>query len=78
MIADACTSALVILHSQLILPRREVRIPAFAIAENYETLWNCVNRICDKYIPTLRLEEFTHQGNVNVHLSRNSQTQTVR
>ena len=79
MIAQACTHlAPVILHSQLVLPIREMRIPAFVIAEDSETLWNRVNRICDKYMPTLRFEEFIPQGNVNVHLSRDSQTQTVR
>lgn len=39
-----------ILHSQLVLPTQP--IPVF-VTEEYETLWSRVNRICDRYLPTL-------------------------
>ncbi len=37
-----------ILHSQLILPMR--RVVASARAEDYESLWARVQRICDQYM----------------------------
>jgi hypothetical protein len=39
-----------ILHSQLILPK--VATLFFVHNEQYESLWNCVNRICDQYLCT--------------------------
>jgi hypothetical protein len=38
------------LHSQLTLPARAIRKPLLASVESYESLWNRVNRICDRYI----------------------------
>jgi hypothetical protein len=43
-------SATPVLHSQLVLPMQS--IPAF-VTEEYESLWSRVNRICDRYLPTL-------------------------
>jgi hypothetical protein len=45
------TSAPVIVHSQLVLPRPSVRLSA--LVEDCENLWVCVNRICDQYMPKL-------------------------
>lgn len=39
-----------ILHSQLILPK--LAMLCFVHNEQYESLWNCVNRICDQYLGT--------------------------
>jgi hypothetical protein len=53
MAVKACKhSAPVILHSQLVLPIRELQIPALVINEDYESLWNRVNRICGHYMAT--------------------------
>jgi hypothetical protein len=40
-----------ILHSQLVPPKRK-RVPP-APAENCDSLWTRVNRICDRYMPEL-------------------------
>ncbi len=40
------------LDLQLNLQFREVAAPAPVSDEEYETLWNRVNRICDQYVPT--------------------------
>jgi hypothetical protein len=40
-----------IIHSQLVIPRRDVVLPA--LYENSESLWTRVNRICDRYMPQL-------------------------
>jgi|KBSMisStaDraftv2_1062788.scaffolds.fasta_scaffold00712_10 hypothetical protein len=42
-------SASPIIHSQLVLPTREV--PPVALIEDWESLWARVNRICDQYMP---------------------------
>ena len=39
---------------QLNLQFPEVAAPAPVSDDEYETLWNCVNRICDQYIPIQR------------------------
>lgn len=36
---------------QLNLQFPEVTASVPASDEEYETLWNCVNRICDQYVP---------------------------
>ena len=41
----------IILHSQLVLPKRDVVPPA--LPEAWEGLWARVNRICDQYMPQL-------------------------
>ena len=38
-----------VIHSQLVLPARDVALPA--LADDDEGLWACVNRICDQYMP---------------------------
>jgi hypothetical protein len=40
-----------VIHSQLVLPTREVALPA--PADDCEGLWACVNRICDQYMPQI-------------------------
>ena len=40
------------LDLQLNLQFTEVASPALVSVEEYETLWNRVNRICDQYVPT--------------------------
>ena len=44
-------SASPIIHSQLVLPTREV--PPVALIEDWESLWARVNRICDQYMPQI-------------------------
>jgi hypothetical protein len=39
---------------QLNLQFPEVASPVLVSDEEYETLWNRVNRICDQYLPTQR------------------------
>jgi hypothetical protein len=41
----------VVIHSQLVLPTRDVVLPE--LADDCEGLWACVNRICDQYMPQL-------------------------
>lgn len=41
----------ILLHSQIVLPRRKVRAKDYSCCDNYESLWIRVNRICDRYIP---------------------------
>jgi hypothetical protein len=40
-----------VIHSQLVLPKRDPTSPA--LADDCEGLWACVNRICDQYMPKL-------------------------
>jgi hypothetical protein len=40
-----------VIHSQLVLPTRNVALPA--LADEDEGLWACVNRICDQYMPQI-------------------------
>jgi len=42
-------SAVPIIHSQLILPERDVSLPL--LPEGSNDLWARVNRICDHYMP---------------------------
>ena len=39
---------------QLNLRFPEIAAPPLVSEEEYETLWNCANRICDQYIPIQR------------------------
>ena len=38
-------------HSQRVLPQHYLRL--LALAEDYDGLWDRVNRICDQYMPKL-------------------------
>lgn len=44
--------ATLVIHSQIVLPRREVWPPP--LVEDCEGLWDKVHRICDQYMPRLR------------------------
>ena len=43
--------AVPIIHSQLVLPQRDLRLPAGV--EDCDGLWDRVTRICDQYMPEL-------------------------
>ena len=43
--------AATVVHSQLVLPQRKPRL--LALVEDYDGLWDRVNRICDQYMPEL-------------------------
>ena len=40
-----------VIHSQLVLSKQIVRL--LALVEDYDGLWDRVNRICDQYMPEL-------------------------
>ena len=42
----------VVLHSQIILPKKLRLAPPALSLEDYESLWIRVNRICDRYVPS--------------------------
>jgi len=80
MIAEPCSDSSLVLHSQLVLPISKASIPIL-VPENYETLWNRVDRICDRHMPSHRsirvLEQSGgYQRNVNLHRSRDCQEST--
>lgn len=69
----------VVLHSQLLLLTSKMPMLA-PVPENNESLWNRVNRICDRYMPTHRSahvpEQAVYQSNLNLHLSWDCQEPT--
>ncbi len=40
-----------VIHSQLVLTQRNLRL--LALVEDYDGLWDRVNRVCDQYMPEL-------------------------
>lgn len=47
-----------LLHSQIELPPALRSAPTPSRLESYESLWICVNRICDRYLKTQSTREY--------------------
>ena len=48
---QCATSVAPVIHSQRVLSQRNLRL--LALVEDYDGLWDRVNRICDQYMPKL-------------------------
>ena len=51
MAAELHSPIVPVLDSQIVLTRRNLRLLAFV--EDYDGLWDRVNRVCDQYMPEL-------------------------
>ncbi len=47
-----------LLHSQIELPPALRSAPTTSRLESYESLWICVNRICDRYLKAQSAREY--------------------